>query len=597
MEYAYKVGMYLRTTRRKNADGSVVSYYQLAQNVRDPESGQVTAKVLHNFGRAEELDPDALRRLCQSIGRVCGATVTVPLAPAKGSKDSDSSTGSWALAEGIELLRTVELGPVVLIEALWERLGLRSCLEQAAREEALEAPHERALFAMVANRLCEPLSKLGVWDRWLEGVYLPSCWDLKLEQLYWAMDMFLRHAAKVEEMVFFRTANLFNLEVDLVFYDTTSAEFCVDFEDKDEEGQDPALRRWGRNKDGGSSVQVVVALAVTREGLPVRSWVFPGNTTDSTTVEKIRSDLRAWKLSRCLFVGDAGMNSAENRAELARACGKYIVAVRADEAEVRDEVLTKAGRYKHLSDSLLVKEALVGDGELRRRYVLCYNPQEAERQKKRRAEVLGELHQLLASHKSRSVKAKWTAAVRASKRTGPYLSVDSGGSLYVDAEKVRAAEKRDGKWVLLTNDDSLSVQDVATSYRAMAVIERCFRSLKSVQIELRPMFHRAGGRIEAHVKLCVLALLVQRVAELECKSSWMRLRESLRKLQATELKAGQRRVFQRNAVPADVAAIFKKLQVSIPPQLLAVVEEASGESLQNELDRTASREAQTNPHP
>jgi transposase len=555
--------MYLRTTQRKNTDGSVVRYYQLAHNVRDPQSGQVTAKVLYNFGRADELEREELLRLCRSIGRVCGAEVRDPVVGEPGSDVSGE------LPDGVELLRTLELGTLLVVEGLWERLGLRSCLEQIARKEGLEVPYERALLSMVANRLCEPHSKLGLWDRWLEEVYLPSCWDLKLEQFYAAMDLLVRHAEEVEEMVFFRTANLFNLEVDLVFYDTTSAEFCIDFEDQDEE-QEPALRRWGRNKDGGSSVQVVLALAVTREGLPVRSWVFPGNTTDSTTIEKIRSELRAWKLGRCLFVGDAGMNSEENRAELSRACGKYILAVRCDESEVRDEVLSRRGRYKKLSESLFVKEALVGDGELRRRYVLCFNPKEAERQKKRRAEVLSELHELLASHKSRNVRAKWTAAVRASKRTGPYLSVGSDGTLYVDADKLRAAEKRDGKWVLVTNDDTLPVQEVAESYRALGIIERCFRSMKSTQIELRPMFHRANRRIEAHVKLCVLALLVQRIAELECKSTWMRLREQLRRLQATEMRAQERRFFQRNVVPDGAARILKQLKLEAPAKLLSL---------------------------
>lgn len=582
--------MYLRTTQRKNRDGSVVRYYQLAHNVRDFQSGQVTAEVLYNFGRADELDREQLLRLCRSIARVCGAEVRDPLLSEPGSEPSSE------LPEDVELLRTMELGTLMVVEGLWERLGLRSILEEIARKKALEVPYERALLAMVANRLCEPHSKLGMWDRWLEQVYLPSCWALKLEQFYAAMDLLAAHAAEVEEMVFFRTANLFNLEVDLVFYDTTCAEFCIDFEDQDDE-QEPALRRWGRNKDGGSSVQVVVALAVTREGLSVRSWVFPGNTTDSTTIEKIRSDLRAWKLGRCLFVGDAGMNSEENRRELARACGKYILAIRADETEVRDKVLSRRGRYKRLSDSLFVKETVVGDGELRRRYVLCYNPKEAERQKKRRTEVLSELHELLAKHKSRHVAAKWTAPLRASKRTGPYLSVGSDGALYVDAEKVRAAEKRDGKWVLVTNDDTLPAQDVAESYRALGIIERCFRTMKSAQIELRPMFHRANRRIEAHVKLCVLSLLIQRVAELECKSSWMRLRESLRRLQATEFRTAERHFFQRNVVPSEAARILKQLKIPTPAQLLSVQEGSSSPPLQNELDRSASGEAQNCPDP
>ena len=557
--------MYLRTTQRKNRDGSVVRYYQLAHNERDPDSGQVTAKVLYNFGRADELDHEQLLRLCQSIARVCGATVQSVRAAQSGSEPAAGTE----LPEGIEILRTVELGPMWVIEKLWERLGLRSTLEKAAKERGTRVPYERAVLAMVANRLSEPSSKLGTWERWLPKVYLPSGWELKLDQFYEAMDLLLEHVAKVEEMVFFRTANLFNLDVDLIFYDTTSAEMCVELEDEENE-EDYHLRRWGRDKDGGASIQVVVALAVTQEGLPVRSWVFPGNTTDSTTIARIRADLRDWKLSRCLFLGDAGMNSEENRAELARACGRYVLAVRADGAEVRDHVLTRGGRYQSISESLQAKEVIVGEGERRRRYVLCYNPKEAERQKKRREAAVSALVTLLEAHKKKNVRAKWTVPLRASTKTGPYLSVSAAGELYVDARKVEAAEKLDGKWVLLTNDDTLSVADVATTYRAAGVIERCFRSLKSAQIELRPMYHRLSRRIEAHVKLCVLALLIERIAERQCGQSWMRLLSSLRQLQATEFRMEEHQFFRRNSLTKDVAEILKKLEIQQPPTLLGL---------------------------
>jgi transposase len=557
--------MYLRTTQRKNRDGSVVRYYQLAQNERDPDSGQVTAKVLYNFGRADELDVEQLRRLCQSIARVCGATVQTPDSAQPGGAQADGA----ALPEGMEILRTVELGPLWVVEKLWERLGLRSTLEKSAKDKGTQVPYERAVLAMVANRLSDPSSKLGTWERWLPGVYLPGGWDIKLGQFYAAMDLLLEQIAEVEEMVFFRTANLFNLDVDVIFYDTTSAEVCVEFED-DGTDEEQYLRRWGRDKDGGSSIQVVIALAVTQDGLPVRSWVFPGNTTDSTTIERIRSDLRDWKLSRCLFLGDAGMNSEENRAELARACGRYVLAIRADGAEVREHVLTRRGRYQKLSENLLAKEVLVGEGERRRRYVLCYNPKEAERQKKRRESAVSALVALMDKHKKKNVRAKWTVPLRASTKTGPYLSVSQSGELYVDAEKIEAAGKLDGKWVLLTNDDTLSVRDIATTYRAAGVIERCFRSLKSAQIELRPMFHRLSHRIEAHVKLCVLALLIERIAERQCKRSWMRLLTSLRQLQATELRMGEQQFFRRNSITQEVAEILKTLEIQQPPTILGL---------------------------
>jgi len=125
---------------------------------------------------------------------------------------------------------------------------------------------------MTANRLCEPESKLGVWDRWLSKVYLPSCQELKLDQMYEAMDLLQAHSQQVEEAVFFQTSSLLDLEVDLVFYDTTTVAFSIDMEDEETE-DDVALRQYGRPEGGSWSVSMVVALAVTREGLPVRSFV------------------------------------------------------------------------------------------------------------------------------------------------------------------------------------------------------------------------------------------------------------------------------------------------------------------------------------
>ena len=213
--------------------------------------------------------------------------------------------------------------------------------------------YERTLLAMTANRLCEPESKLGVWDRWLSTVYLRS-WDgLKLDHMYEAMDLLHEHAAKSEENVFFHTANLFNLTVDLIFYDTTTASFHVDYEDDGERHANVTLRKFGHSKEGTWSPQVIVALAVTREGIPVRSWVLPGNTADVSTIDQIRTDLRGWKLGRALFVADSGMNSEDNRSQLARACGKYLLACRmANVAQIRRDVLSKRGRYTVIKKNL-----------------------------------------------------------------------------------------------------------------------------------------------------------------------------------------------------------------------------------------------------
>jgi len=557
------MSMYLRTTSRKNRDGTKVEYYQLAHNRRSPVTGKIEADIIHNFGRADHLDRDVLARLCRSIARVCGLTVVDPVDVA----ESVDTRGVKALQDGVRLMRTLPLGPTYAIEQLWERLELGPTLRRLAADNRCPQAYERALLAMTANRLCEPESKLGVWDRWLPKVYLPSCQDLKLDQMYEAMDLLHAHSAKVEEAVFFQTADLLNLDVDLVFYDTTTASFSIDYDDEGDGG----LRKRGRPKQGGWSVQVIVALAVTRDGVPVRSWVLPGNTSDTTTVERVKADLRGWKLGRALFVADSGLNCADSRLELARACGKYVLAARAGSVkEVHDQVLGRTGRYREIADNLRVKEVIVGDGERRRRYIVCHNPHEEQRQRLHRQQVVAELEEKLASHPDRTATAKWAIELLASGRYGRYLAVTKAGRLGINRKAISAAARFDGKWVLQTNDDTLSVEDAATAYKGLLVIERCFRSLKTTQIHMTPMYHWLARRIEAHVKICVMALLVQRVAELACDQPWKRIHGALDSLQVTEFRSNSHRFFHRNEVSPEARSVLKSLDISVPKQVLDV---------------------------
>lgn len=559
--------MYLRTTKRTNKDGSTVEYFQLAHNERDPESRKPVAKIIHNFGRADQLDRAQLVRLCRSIARVCGLNVTDPL---DGEADLAASFG-----DNLKIRKTLSLGCSLVIEALWERLGLRKTLSDIVKANGLRVDYERALFAMTANRLCEPESKLGLWDRWLSKVYLPSCEGLKLDHMYEAMDLLHAHAAEVEKNVFFHTANLFNLAVDLIFYDTTTASFHVDYEDDGQRHPNANLRKFGHSKEGTWSPQVVVALAVTREGIPVRSWVLPGNTADVSTIDRIRADLRGWNLGRALFVADSGMNSEANRSELARACGKYLLACRmANVAQIRRDVLSKRGRYTVIRDNLHAKEVIVGDGERRKRYILCYNPKEAERQREHRKMIVSMLEAELDRHREQSATAQWAIELLASPRFKRYLRVTKGKLVRIDRAAIQAAAKYDGKWVLETNDDTISLEDAACGYKGLMVIERCFRSLKRTQIKMMPMYHWASRRIEAHVKICVLALMIERVAELECGQSWHQIHQALDKLQVTEFFNLNHRVLMRNELPAKTTKVLKALKIKPPPQVLSLENQA-----------------------
>ncbi|HEX7375436.1 MAG TPA: IS1634 family transposase [Steroidobacteraceae bacterium] len=561
--------MYLRVTERRNRDGSTVAYYALAENIWNAASQRSEARVVHNFGRADHVDTAALQRLVASINRVLNVG------------EAAISRDKAALAE-IDIEAVFDLGLVLAARALWEQLGIGDAGRRRIKGAGLTAPHETALFAMAAHRLDAPGSKLACAARWLPQVaWLPEADGLGVDQLYRALDFLAVWAEEIERDVFLRAADLFRLDVDLIFYDTTTAYFEIDDPDEQEElwgGRLFApLRQRGHSKEGRDGyLQVIIALAVTRDGMPVRSWVLPGNTADVTTVARIKEDLRAWRLGRCLFVGDAGMYSAENLAELSRGLGRYILAV--PMRRVRDvdaQVLTRPGRYRPVADNLEAKEIWVGEGERRKRYVLCRNPEEATREQQHRLEVLAELDAELQLLEQREVDhPKAACALLASRRYGRYLSTDWRGRPVLDATKVKAAEKFDGKFVVITNDDSLSAEDVALGYKGAWIIESCFRRMKQTGLEVRPMFHWAARRIEAHVKLCVLALQMQRAAEIRAGLPWARIAHALSALKAIRYHSEGRTIVQRSKIAPELAELLKKLGVSIPKRILAITEAA-----------------------
>jgi transposase len=158
----------------------------------------------------------------------------------------------------------------------------------------------------------------------------------------------------------------------------------------------------------------------------------------------------------------------------------------------------------------------------------------------------------------------------ASPRTKRYLAITQKAQIRLDREAIRQAARTDGKWVIQTNDDTLTPEDAACAYKSLSVIERCFRTLKSTQLKLEPVHHRLSRRLEAHVKICVMALLIERVAELACEQPWSQLRHLLTDLQATEFHTSSHLFFKRNEASPELRNVLKKLAIPLPNSVLSV---------------------------
>jgi len=550
--------MYLRESRQKRVDGSVLAHLQLAESVWDAEQGRSKTRIVYSFGRADDPEvSERLRKLARSILRRCSPEEIVAEDP------------NWRVEDAWPY------GDLFALERLWERLGLAEIVRNQAKRRKVRFDVERALFAMVANRALAPCSKLYCWEQWMaEDVRISGTEGLELQHLYRAMDFLAENKEELEEAIFYRISDLLNLEVDLIFYDTTSVHFEIDDEDAGAPGSEasPGQRKRGYAKNGrGDAPQVVVGLAVTRDGLPVRHWVFPGNTVDVSTVSQVKADLKGWNLGRCVFVGDAGMVSASNLRTLSLGGGKYIVCMPVHQGgEVAEGVLTRPGRYQDVAGNLRVKEVVIGDGERRRRYVVCHNPEEEARQRAHRERVLEELEAELASLQdldNSGAHSKRACQLRSSRRYGRYLRMLKSGKLKLDKGAIRSASQYDGKFVVHSNDDTLTPEDLALGYKQLMRVEQAWRSLKS-GIKLRPVFHSAPHRIHAHVAITVLALLLERVAERACKDTWRNIRDDLKQIKLAQLSGPNGRVWQVTEPATAARKRLKAMDILHPPALI-----------------------------
>src|SRR5690606_19903640 len=224
---------------------------------------------------------------------------------------------------------------------------------------------------------------------------------------------------------------------DLIFVDTTSTYFEIEGEDADdavdgdeaEAGDDGevGLRKRGYSKDSRADLaQAVLGFAVTRDGIPVRCWVWPGNTVDVSVVEEVKKDLNDWKLGRVIMVMDTGFNSAENRRALQGAGDAFMIGemMRLGKGGTLPEALTRAGRYKTLANGLRVKEVIVNQGSVAaRRFVVVHNPEQAERDEMKRNDIIAEAERRLAGLGDLTGKSHTKAVcdLRAHKVFGRYL--------------------------------------------------------------------------------------------------------------------------------------------------------------------------------
>jgi hypothetical protein len=535
------------------------SYLQIVENRW--EEGRTRQRVVATLGRLDQLQQD---------GRLDSLL-------ASGARLSQSVLLLSAYAQGqLPTITARRIGPALIFQRLWQQTGCQRVIEQLLEGRRFEFDVERAIFLTVLHRLFASGSDRAA-DKWRADYQIEGCEALQLHHLYRAMAWlgeelpddqqtgrtpFAPRCTKdrIEEEVFAHRRDLFT-DLQLVFFDTTSIYF-------EGNGGDDLGQR-GFSKDHRPDLyQMVVGAVLDAHGRPLCCELWPGNTTDVTTLIPVVDRLRSrFGVRRVCIVADRGMIRRETIEALERdeRGWQYILGARMrSQNEVKDEVLSRAGRYRVVhpprvkSDDpspLKVKEVWVGE----HRYVVCLNEEEARKDAADREAIVAALREQLRSGDKSLIGNKGYRR---------YLSGGSSPGFRIDEAKIAEDARYDGKWVLRTNTES-DAAEVALQYKQLWMVEHWFRSCKSL-LQTRPIFHRCDETIRGHVFCSFLALVLRqelqaRLEERGHQLEWADVIQDLDRLQMVEVEQDGKRFLLRSEVQGTCGKVFQAVGVALPP--------------------------------
>jgi len=525
-----KGAMFIRKKIFYRQDGTKREYLQIVRTSR--EKDKIHQRVVCNLGRIEELKKGSIESLIQGMAKFSERLTVI-------------ETGKDLLGK-----ESKEYGSPLIFSRLFRSVGLEDVLENCLGHHNHLTPVKEAVFAMVLNRILAASSKLRVYE-WLDEVYRPSFQGIKLQHLYRSLDFLDLHKERIEEKLFHRIKNLFNLKLNIVFYDTTSVYF---------EGKGPEeLARKGFSRDKRPDLnQVVIGILMSDEGIPIACEAFPGNTYDANTLQSALNTLsRRFKIGRIIFVADRGMVSEKNLSLIEKEGYEYIVGVRMRRLKrVRDEVLSTPGRYRKLDDNLKVKEVLLHG----QRYIICSNPQEAEKDRHDRDTIIANLGRKI---KTGSLTKVLTGDAKRFCRIEAHRIV-------LHTEKIRKEARYDGKFVLQTSTD-LSREKVAQAYKSLWMIEHAFRDLKDI-FKIRPIFHWTPSRVRGHIFICFLAFLLtvtlqRRLTEIGTRESVGKVIRDVARMKAVTLYVKDQAYLLRTELKGLAHKAFRAVGLQVPSQV------------------------------
>jgi len=539
--------MFIKTTR--NSTGQ--AYYHLVESYR--HEGKVKQRVLLSLGKQEE---GKLEQLAAAL-----------------SKHSEVIRAMES-AQKIDVKHAYIAGPLLILERVMEELGIEKIVGQiAAKHERLGFDLLKTLFTLIASRWVEPVSKLELYEKWIDRFY-PVLVDnnVRLHQFYRCIDVMAKHKDEIENFLYNHGRDLFSMQTDVVLYDLTTLRFESTREDTD------SLRRFGYSKEHRHDcTQVVLGLLTDTDGIPLCFEVHPGNTFEGKTLKGIVDKMtNKFQVRRFIFVADRGLFSSDNLTYIKEQKGEFVVGMRLGKLQKSTESFYEIKNYRWVTESLAYYETThKGD-----RLIITWAKARADKDRKTREELLEKIKKKLSSSKA---TAKQFITQTSFKK---YILID-GKKPILNQKAITDEEKRDGFFGIITNVKDMKPEQIVTQYKELWHIEDAFGELKG-NLQVRPIFHWTNQRIIGHLTVCFLAYLCQAHLTKKLRQKKVALKskaideniirdrpltastaiEELASLLVVPVETASKRIWIRTDIGPNGVQLFKTLGMQIPPKIL-----------------------------
>jgi len=564
------------------------TYLKLVKSIR--KNGTPTHEIIANLGRADRLTGE-LDGIVKSLQKYI-----TPPERSPHHKDISTMVETGRMGYGYLAYRT-----------LWRLFGLEQALKTFCADQKITYDYAATVFAMVVNHALNPSSKRALHEN--KGWYAGLCDELQLQHLYRSLDLLAKHKSKLEALIFNKNRDLFNMSVDVVFFDVTTFYF--------ESQQADALRDFGFGKDGKiNEVQVVMALLIDADGRPITFELFPGNTFEGHTLLSTLDRLKErFQIRQVVIVADRGLNSKLNLKEIKGRGYDYIVScrlknlpktIKEQALEARDYVSISPQELWSATEDDTACENEMEEGKddsaeqpKKAAHTFCYKVLDYTNVVKYKDEEKGETitialaEKLVCTHSSKraakdaadrkrqvekaekaiAANQKSILAHRGYKR---YVKTDAaeetGTKLHLDQEKIDAEARFDGYAALQCSRADMDAVAVMRAYRQLLKIEESFRVMKTT-LRTRPVFVWTPDHIRGHFVMCFLAFVLERELEYRLNkrgidNSPERIKTALRSMQWSELSIENERFYLKGKHDKLASEIFAILKMKQPVHLM-----------------------------